>query len=191
MITREPLIARLEQKCLVGVTSIVSLHDTGASEPLLWGMFYHLDQSLQIQRKPEFPCVYELEIWSEKEFKSPPDPAKEKFMYMVGVEVDDLYDIPHGCIGKTLPSGDHAIFTYTGKPIYILKAYMYIFKQWLPQSGYTMPFNYNYAYYKQSESPHDENSIIEICLPIVPTVPEQLVHAGQGPAIIGKKNREA
>lgn len=166
MLNKQPDIVHLEKKCIVGVTSLVALENIGVPEPLLWGLFYNLDQNVKIKRKEAFPRTYELEIWSEKETGTPPDPAKEKFMFLVGVEVDDLEDIPPGCIGKTLPAGEHARFIYTGKPIHILKAYIYIFKEWLPKSGYAMPYNYNYAYYHKCDSPHDADSEIHICLPV-------------------------
>lgn len=166
MINKQPDIVMMDKKYLVGVTSLVKLQDMGEPEPLLWGLFYDLDNKLKIKRKETYPHTYELEIWSEKEVGNPPDPAKEKFMFMVCVEVDDLNEIPAGCIGKTLPSTQYAVFKYVGKPIYILKAYMYIFKEWLPKSGYTMPYNYNYSYYRRCDSQYDSNAEIDICLPI-------------------------
>lgn len=166
MLDKQPKIIMLDKKCLVGVTSLVKLEDMGIPEPILWGLFYNLDKKLKIMRKETYPCTYELEIWPEKEIGDTSDPAKEKFMFMVCVEVDNLDEIPPGCIGKTLPACEHAVFRYTGKPIHILKAYMYIFREWLPKSEYMMPYNYNYAYYKKCDSPHDSNTEIDICLPV-------------------------
>ncbi|NOU64740.1 hypothetical protein GC096_11955 [Paenibacillus sp. LMG 31461] len=166
MLNKEPKFVMLDKKNIIGVTTLASLEEMGSPEPIVWGLFYNINNNVSIKRKAAYPFTYELEIWSEKDARMTSEPSKEKFMYMVGVEVDDLNEIPHGCIGKTLPAGEHAIFTYTGKPIYILRAYMYIFKEWFPKSGITMAYNYNYAYYKKADSPHDSNSEIEIFLPI-------------------------
>lgn len=166
MLNKQPEIVMMDKKYLVGVASLIKLEEIGVPEPILWELFYNLDNKFKIKRKETYPNTYELEIWSEKEVGNPPDPAKEKFMFMVCVEVDNLNEIPQGFIGKSLPATEYAVFKYVGKPINILKAYIYIFKEWLPKSGYEMPYNYNYAYYRKCDSQYDSNAEIDICLPI-------------------------
>lgn len=166
MMNMEPEFVYMDKKYLIGVASMVNLLDMGKPEPVLWGLFYNLDSKLKIERNAQYPRNYELEIWSEKEFSNADDYKSEGFIYMVGAEVNDLNEIPPGCIGKTLPAAQYAVFRYTGKPIYIMKAYVYIFQHWFPKSDYTMPYNYNFSYYRDCDTPHDPKGVIDICMPI-------------------------
>lgn len=101
------------------------------------GFLYKLDKKYSIARKTSTPHIHELEIWPEKDLGIAKDPMKEKFIFMVCVEVDNLCIIPPGCVGKTLPATQYAIFRYTGRPLDMVSAYKYIFLEWLPHSAYT------------------------------------------------------
>ncbi|MFZ5354256.1 MAG: AraC family transcriptional regulator [Bacillota bacterium] len=84
------------------------------------------------------------------------DPQREgEFMYICSIEVDKVVDIPEGMIAKSVPEGKYAVFTHKGEvgvgtEADLFKTYEYIYKIWLPQSGYV--FNrdsYDFECYDQ------------------------------------------
>ena len=64
-------------------------------------------------------------------------------LMMVGIEVRDLHDLPHGIVGMELPETRYAVFTHIGSPISMLEDTIKPAYQWLEGSQYQLngPFD--------------------------------------------------
>jgi len=74
---------------------------------------------------------YEINIWNEEEFQE-----TKCFYVFVGVEVDQLDDMPLELVGKVLPAGTYAHTMPKGQEITTWEDYVY--NEWLPESGYQL-----------------------------------------------------
>jgi AraC family transcriptional regulator len=75
------------------------------------------------------PAVgYEISIWSEREFQE-----SKCFYVFVGIEVDQLDDMPLELVGKVLPSSTYAHLIPKGQEITSWETTFY--EEWLPGSG--------------------------------------------------------
>ena len=72
---------------------------------------------------------YELNIWNEEEYQE-----TKCFHVFVGVQVDQLDEMPLQVVGKVLPAGLYAHLNPKGKEIASWERTFY--EEWLPGSGY-------------------------------------------------------
>ncbi len=72
---------------------------------------------------------YEIQIWNEDELVE-----SGLMSIFVGLEVDDLENIPLKLVGKVLPSSKYISFTLTGEEIKDWEDL--ILQEWLPESDY-------------------------------------------------------
>ncbi|NPV88392.1 AraC family transcriptional regulator [Coprothermobacteraceae bacterium] len=57
-------------------------------------------------------------------------------VYMAGAEVDSFDFVPEGMVTMVLPKAKYAVFTHEGPLEKIGETYDYIYREWLPKSGY-------------------------------------------------------
>ncbi len=98
----------------------------------LWGRFSRFCQESwpAIKDKVVNPKLsYELQIWDEKELQDSGD-----VYVFVGVEVEELKDIPLELSGKVLPAGKYIYFKLKGKEIKTWEED--ILQDWFPRDDY-------------------------------------------------------
>lgn len=61
---------------------------------------------------------------------------KDELMYLAGVEVSAAKDLPPGVVAREVPGGQYARIAHRGVIGEIAKTVGYIYREWLPKSGY-------------------------------------------------------
>lgn len=89
------------------------------------------------------------------------------FDYYAAVEVAKIAQVDPKMSSLTLPAGRYAVFSYRGRSQDSLAPVMvYIYKEWLPQSG--MRINPAYDFARYGESLDEKNlGVIEIFVPLL------------------------
>ena len=110
---------------------------------------------------------YELQVYHED------TPSTGEFEVFVGIEVDDLEDLPLELAVKILPPVTYAVFTLAGDQIgadYYLK----IAAEWLPQAGYQSNYRYSLQRYDERFKGIDNlaESVIEVYIPVQSELPD-------------------
>ena len=91
-----------------------------------------------------------------------------KFIYIAGVAVRDLNDVPDGMIGRQLPESEYAVFAHEGGLGPALGAtFQEIFNDWLPSSGYQAN-GIDFEFYDERFNPVTNEGTFYIYVPIVP-----------------------
>ncbi|MHA2271986.1 MAG: GyrI-like domain-containing protein [Candidatus Hodarchaeales archaeon] len=93
-------------------------------------------------------------------------PKTKKFYVFVGVEVSALNEIPLEMFNNILPPARYAIFTFKGKEMF--RGGDFIWKKWLPESGYreSHPFLIQAYDDKRFDHRNIENSELDYYIPI-------------------------
>jgi len=104
--------------------------------------------------------AYEVHI-EPKEYKE-----TKNFYVFVGVEVDEVEDLPLETFVKVLPASKYAVFTLKGKEITSNWPDM-IYKEWLPKSGYEEAHKFIIEYYDDRFKGTDNlESELDIYVPV-------------------------
>lgn len=96
---------------------------------------------------------------------------KGEYEVFVGVEVEQLEDIPVELLVKVLPPTVYAVFTLQGEEI-TSDWHQMIHQDWLPESGYQIAYDYaieRYDYRFKGLDKIDE-SVLEVYIPVVLSV---------------------
>lgn len=155
-ISMEP---RIVEKGPIKLIGMVTYGDNAKGKiPQLWERFMPKIELVQNRINPQI--AYGVEFYPD-EF-----PDVWQFYYMAAVEVDSLDDIAIQMVGKSLPANTYAVFTHRG-PINKLKlTFEYIYRTWLPKSGYQQAAAYDFECYDERYRDDDEASEIDIHMPI-------------------------
>ena len=87
-----------------------------------------------------------------------------EFDYLAAVPVKQIADVPEGLVGWEIPEAKYVVVTCTLPTIG--KAFDYVYKNWLAQSGYERACGPEFEFYDEDFNPDDENSNMTICIPI-------------------------
>lgn len=85
--------------------------------------------------------------------------------YIAGYQVTELADIPHGMVGKVVPSQTYVVFACRGLEN-IGKTYHKIIHEWLPENGYVPGGGPDFEYYDQDFDPQTASGTMYIYFPI-------------------------
>lgn len=125
----EPRLEILPNKILVGKQSRMSFAENRTRE--LWQSF--------MPRRKEITNVVNTYLYSleqyDPHFFDQFDPGAE-FIKWAAVEVSGADHVPHHMDVLVLPSGLYAVFIHKGPASKGVETYDYIFRTWLPTSGY-------------------------------------------------------
>ena len=96
------------------------------------------------------------------------DYDKDRFTYMIAMEVDSLDSVPDDMIGRTIPEATYAVFTARGP---IVKAVQdtvrFIYSTWFPESGYEHAMTPEFELYDERCHVEDEESSeVDIYIPV-------------------------
>ena len=110
----------------------------------LWNRFmtYLTQYGNCIQHVKGDHVAYEVHIEAEETAKT------GEWEVFVGVEVGRLEDVPTQLLIKILPPSTYAVFTFSGEQI-TSDWHSYIYKEWMPGSGYQTAHKYSFQLYDQ------------------------------------------
>lgn len=166
----QPKITEKKQLILFGLSFYGDPFDTHAGWDednqigLLWkrfGVLLSLHPEIQ-QTCTAGKTAYEIHIYNEETRQ------KGLFEVFVGMELDVkcIKDLPVEFCVKILPETDYAVFTISGEQIN--SDWEHILQDWLPTSGFTCPYNYNFQYYDDRFKGVDnlKESALDVYLPV-------------------------
>ena len=129
----------------------------------LWVRFmaFLVNQGACIQHIKEHEVSYEVHIEHAE--------TQEKGEYEVftGVEVEQLQDVPVELLVKVLPPTAYAVFTLEGEEI-TSDWHQMIQRDWLPESGYRIAYDYAIERYDQRFKGLDKiaESVMDVYIPV-------------------------
>lgn len=95
-----------------------------------------------------------------------PSDVNSKFEKWVGVEVDNLKDIPQGMESFVISSGRYAVFGFKGSISEFPKSRAYIFQEWLPNSDFQIDYKAHFEILSEDYSKDLQNIEEDIWIPI-------------------------
>lgn len=126
-----PTIQTLHETHLVGVRLNMSFANNRTAE--LWRSFMPRRKEIMNAAGNE---LYSMQLYSEGYFTNF-NPAAE-FEKWAAVPVTGFDAVPQGMETFTIPEGTYAVFHHKGAPERGAEVFGYIFREWLPQSGYEL-----------------------------------------------------
>jgi AraC family transcriptional regulator len=154
-----PRIRIASSRRLAGMCVSMSMNNLRTAE--LWKTF--------MPRRKELPHMtgtvfYSAEVYGADYFsKFDPD---RKFEKWAAVEVSDDRELPEGMREFIFPAGLYAVFTYTGRSSEAVKAYTYIYTEWLPGSEFSVDDRPHFAVMDERYKRDDAGSEEEIWIPL-------------------------
>jgi AraC family transcriptional regulator len=156
-IHKDPLISDQPKLILAGF----AYHgdNTNFELPALWRSLMQQKHLIPSQRSPQ--QTYGLWCYPDN-FQT-----HRKFDYLAGVEMEAIAGVPASFSVKELKPFQYAHFEHIGMLKNIRQTYIYIYGEWLPQSGYQLTGNYDLEYYdEQFTGAEREDSVLNILVPI-------------------------
>lgn len=153
----EPKIVQMEALTVVGLEYV------GKNEhmeiPALWGAF--IPRYDEVPHK-QGPCG-SVGVCADMQ-------ADGTFTYIAGVVVDRVDGLPAGMVAKEVPAAQYAVFTHHG-PLFggerdLAATMNYIYREWLPTSGYTRADTADLEIYDNRFAGNEPHSEIDIYIPI-------------------------
>lgn len=121
----------ISSKKLVGLSVDMSFNDNRTVQ--LWRSFMPIRKEIANAVSND---LYSLQVYDENFFSQ--FNADTYFTKWALVQVPDFDEVPIGMKTFELPEGQYAVFYYKGNPANAAEVFTYIFKDWLPQSGYQL-----------------------------------------------------
>lgn len=144
---------RLESRApflLGGIRRVHRYSDCAAGIPAQWSEFVaQLPLRGQIS-----PITYGVLCWSNE--------VRQEMEYMCAVEVSDLRALPDGSGRMRVPEQQYAVFTYEGPSTGIREAWMTIWRDWLPTSGYVSAETPDFEKYDERFDTARDYGVVEI-----------------------------
>jgi AraC family transcriptional regulator len=155
----QPRIETLAEKRLVGNRARMSFSDNRTFE--LW-------RSFMPRRKEITNCLgtdlYSVEVYPPTFWED--FSADKEFEKWAAVEVAGCGAIPDLMETLTVPAGLYAVFVHRGPASTGPETYGYIFRSWLPSSGYALDNRPHFALMGEKYKKDDPDSEEEIWIPI-------------------------
>jgi AraC family transcriptional regulator len=153
----QPRIEIIAKKKLVGYHLSMSLADNRTYE--LWSRF--------MPRRKEIVNVVSEDLISMQVYEEAFSPHAG-FQKWAVAEVTDFENVPEGMDTFVLPAGMYAVFFYKGTPAGFGKTFEFIFRTWLPDSGYELDERPHFEVLGPRYKNNDPESEEEIWLPVKP-----------------------
>ncbi|WP_230969085.1 GyrI-like domain-containing protein [Nitrogeniibacter aestuarii] len=153
-----PRIVELDGFHVVGMQTFGNPSD--GSFPNMWSALFNFEGS--IPNITNDTVSYGIETYTKEHH------TQGKWFYMAGRQVEDLSNVPVQMSAKHIPPNKYAVFEYKGSITARLgEQFQYIYKDWLPESGYELagPFDFE-KYDARFLGSDNENSVFEIYIPI-------------------------
>jgi len=158
---QQPLIKSEAARTIVGVSTKTSLVDNKTME--LWQTFGPLRKQIENLKNEG---SYSIQIYASDFMTTPFSPATV-YTKWAGVEVTQIDDIPIGLESMTISEGKWAVFVYKGTTSDFGAFAQYIYKTWLPSSGYTLDDRPHFEYMSENYlGPNNPEAEEEVWIPI-------------------------
>lgn len=157
----KPRFEILTEKKLIGKRVKMSVSNNKTYE--LWQSFMPNRNEIQNSVCTD---LYSIEIYPPSYWNNL-DPNAE-FEKWAAIEVTDFQVIPDEMETITLPDGLYGVFTHKGPASTGPKTYEYIFRTWLPDSGFSLDDRPHFSVMGQKYKNEDPESEEEIWIPIRP-----------------------
>jgi len=95
-----------------------------------------------------------------------PDAPNGEFEYVAGLEVSQVEDVPDGMVVREVPAAQYAVFTHLGSLEKLPATYEYIYRTWIPQSGYQLTEGLDFELYNEDFKDFAPDSKFYIYVPI-------------------------
>ena len=155
----EPTIQTLTEKKLIGKRMVMSFSENRTFE--LWHSFMPRRKEIRGRIGTD---LFSIEVYAPSYWVDfSPDATFEKW---AAVEVTDFGVIPDGMETITLPDGIYAVFVHRGPASMGPKTYGYIFRTWLPDSGFSLDNRPHFAVMGGKYKHEDPDSEEEIWIPV-------------------------
>ena len=157
----KPGIEQLDEKKLVGMRASMSFTDNRTSD--LWRKFMPgRNEILNVAGSG----LYSVELYPPGYYDQF-NPAAV-FWKWACMEVKEFLPLPPGMESLILPAGLYAVFIHKGPATDGPKTYGYIFREWLPSSGFLLDDRPHFAVMGEKYRKDDPASEEEIWIPIRP-----------------------
>ena len=157
-----PVIKTRPKQLIAGLSTQMSLAQNTTA--MLWGKFGPFRKELKSAVKDR--GSYSIQLYGE-DFMTTPFLPTTVFTKWAGVVVPETVTIPKGLETMVLPEGKWAVFLYKGTANDFGAFAQYIYKDWLPKSGYELDHRPHFEYmpenYLGSNNPEAEE---EVWIPI-------------------------
>jgi AraC family transcriptional regulator len=154
-----PQIKTIPSKKLIGKRITMSFANNRTFE--LWNSFMPRRKEITNTISSD---LFSLQIYSEGFFMNF-DP-KAQFEKWAAVEVTDLNTLPGEMESLLLQDGLYAVFHYKGSAENAPEIYNYIFREWLPSSGYVLDKRPHFEILGAKYKHDDHESEEEIWIPV-------------------------
>ena len=95
-----------------------------------------------------------------------PDAPTGEFEYIAGLEVSQAEEVPDGMVVREVPFSQYAVFTHLGSLEELSATYEYIYRSWIPQSGYQLTGGPDFEMYNEDFRDFAPDSKFYIYVPI-------------------------
>ncbi len=156
-----PRIVEMEPRLLIGlrIATTLAKNQTAA----LWQRFQPRRKEIAHQLPG---ALYSVEVYDEAFTRGEFSPVT-RFEKWAAVAVSETSAVPEGMEVLVLPAGKYAVFTHKGLHSAALEAFAYIFREWLPASGYRLdPRPHVEVMGEKYHGPHDPYSEEDFWIPI-------------------------
>ena len=155
----KPRIETLAEKKLVGNRTKMSFSDNRTFE--LWRSFMPRRKEIRNSLGTD---LYSVEVYPPIFFEK--FSADTEFEKWAAVEVTEFDATPDQMERLTVPDGLYAVFVHKGPASTAPETYEYIFKSWLPSSGFTLDNRPHFALMGEKYKQNDQDSEEELWIPI-------------------------
>lgn len=95
------------------------------------------------------------------------DDFPDKSIYIIGLEVENIVNMPQNIITRVIPKADYAVFSTLPANTHtfvknIHRTWDFIYRQWLPDSGYMHSGTYQFETYCENSRTYSEDIYIPI-----------------------------
>lgn len=157
----DPRIEISEEKMFSGKKLVMTFDNNRTSE--LWkGFMPSARQLSDIRLGKEYYSIEVFPVNYFKDFK-----PENKFEKWATVQIREGSEIPKGMDTLTSPKGMYAVFVHHGPASKGPETYNYIFREWLPNSGYEIDDRPHFAIMDDKYKHNEPDSEEEIWIPIV------------------------
>jgi AraC family transcriptional regulator len=94
--------------------------------------------------------------------------SRDTYVYLAGLPVASVVDIPEGMCSCTIPAGQYAVFTHKGPVDTVMHSINYIWGTWIPNNleNYRHVNGPDFELYGPSFDQHARTGVLEICVPV-------------------------
>ena len=157
-----PKILRIADKKLIGIGIQTSLAENKTLA--LWKQFKPLIKEVINRINTNF---YSIQVY-EDNFDMQQFTPTTPFEKWAAIEVENFKDIPKGLSKFNLVGGLYAVFIHKGTPQEFPKTAASIYREWLPNSKYTLDNRPHFEILSENYNPNDPNAKEEVWIPIQP-----------------------